>query len=615
MGLPLGAPRAEATYGRLAERGAGKDTTTGHWEMMGVVLERPFPTYPDGFPPEVIEPFERAVGRRVLCNRPASGTAIIEELGDEHVATGRPIVYTSADSVFQIACHEDVVPVTQLYEWCEVARGILQGAARRRPGHRAAVRRRRRAATRARRGAATSRSSRPGPRTSTCCRSAACRVGGRRQDRRDLRAARRGRGRPHHRQHRRHRRLHAAPRARWRTGCCSPTSWTSTRSGATATTWTASPEAWRPWTRRCPEWEALLRRRGRDDPLRRPRGGPHHGEHRPLAGVLAAAGARPAPGRYDGAQEDVGATAFAQLTGEEPPLPGGRSGDGGSPQGRRPSGGRGRRASGGAARRVAPPRRRRLRLRAGGPAGGAARRGRGPATTRSAGRQAAVPGHQTCCGSRRARRGGRELRLALACGRPHRYEGWTDAGARDAGPRPRGRRRHPPRADQLVRRAAARRWSPAAWSSARDVVDLQGLPPARSPERLRSASGDQDAARVAAALAASPPSRAPAIYVAVCGPQFETPAEVAWLARYGGRGRHVGRAGGSRGRRAPASSAVSWRWSPTARPRWARTRTCSPPAAACAAARRRPRAAVAARWPELCRDAPGGEATWTSYTT
>jgi phosphopentomutase len=91
------------------------------------VLEHPFPTYPDGFPPEVIEPFEAAVGRRALCNRPASGTAIIEELGDEHVATGRPIVYTSADSVFQIACHEDVVPVAQLYEWCEAARGILQG--------------------------------------------------------------------------------------------------------------------------------------------------------------------------------------------------------------------------------------------------------------------------------------------------------------------------------------------------------------------------------------------------------------------------------------------------------------------------------------------------------
>ena len=127
VGLPLGAPGTDATYGRLLERGAGKDTTTGHWEMMGVVLEQPFPTYPQGFPPEVLEPFERAIGRGVLCNRPASGTGIIDELGDEHVATGEPIVYTSADSVFQIACHEDVVPVPELYRWCRIARDILQG--------------------------------------------------------------------------------------------------------------------------------------------------------------------------------------------------------------------------------------------------------------------------------------------------------------------------------------------------------------------------------------------------------------------------------------------------------------------------------------------------------
>jgi phosphopentomutase len=126
-GRALAAPRPEATYGRLLERGAGKDTTTGHWEMMGLVLERPFPTYPHGFPPAVIESFEAAIGRPVLCNRPASGTAIIAELGDEHVATGRPIVYTSADSVFQIACHEDVVPVEKLYRWCGVARAILRG--------------------------------------------------------------------------------------------------------------------------------------------------------------------------------------------------------------------------------------------------------------------------------------------------------------------------------------------------------------------------------------------------------------------------------------------------------------------------------------------------------
>jgi phosphopentomutase len=128
VGLPLGAPRADATYGRLRERGAGKDTTTGHWEMMGVTLTRPFPTYPHGFPAEVMAPFTAAIGRGVLGNVPASGTAIIEQLGDEHVASGKPIVYTSADSVFQIACHEDVVPVATLYEWCALARGILRGS-------------------------------------------------------------------------------------------------------------------------------------------------------------------------------------------------------------------------------------------------------------------------------------------------------------------------------------------------------------------------------------------------------------------------------------------------------------------------------------------------------
>jgi phosphopentomutase len=125
-GAKIEAPRPEATYGRLLEHGAGKDTTTGHWEMMGLVLARPFPTYPDGFPPDVLGPFQKAIGRLVLCNRPASGTGIIDELGDEHVRTGRPIVYTSADSVFQLACHEDVVPVDELYRWCGIAREILQ---------------------------------------------------------------------------------------------------------------------------------------------------------------------------------------------------------------------------------------------------------------------------------------------------------------------------------------------------------------------------------------------------------------------------------------------------------------------------------------------------------
>jgi phosphopentomutase len=112
---------------RMAERSAGKDTTTGHWEMMGVVLERPFPTYPDGFPPEVIDAFAAAIGRQVLGNKPASGTEIIAELGAEHLASGKPIVYTSADSVFQIATHKRVVPLRQLYAWCETARELLRG--------------------------------------------------------------------------------------------------------------------------------------------------------------------------------------------------------------------------------------------------------------------------------------------------------------------------------------------------------------------------------------------------------------------------------------------------------------------------------------------------------
>jgi phosphopentomutase len=114
-------------FGRAASRSRGKDTTTGHWEMSGIITARPFPTYPNGFPPRVIEPFEAAIGKKVLGNKPASGTEIIKELGEEHVRTGRPIVYTSADSVFQVACHEQVVPLKQLYEWCEIARGQLTG--------------------------------------------------------------------------------------------------------------------------------------------------------------------------------------------------------------------------------------------------------------------------------------------------------------------------------------------------------------------------------------------------------------------------------------------------------------------------------------------------------
>jgi phosphopentomutase len=112
-------------HGWAVERSAGKDTITGHWEMMGITLEEPFPLYPHGFPPEVVEPFERAIGHRILGNEPASGTEIIARLGEEHLATGDPIVYTSGDSVFQIACHKAVVPLERLYEWCRVARDIL----------------------------------------------------------------------------------------------------------------------------------------------------------------------------------------------------------------------------------------------------------------------------------------------------------------------------------------------------------------------------------------------------------------------------------------------------------------------------------------------------------
>jgi len=120
-------PSPAGAFGKMAERSPGKDSTTGHWELMGVVLDRPFPTYPGGFPPEVIEPFEARIGYRVLGNRPASGTEIINDLGEAHLRTGRPIVYTSADSVFQIAAHEARTPVDELYRYCSIAREILTG--------------------------------------------------------------------------------------------------------------------------------------------------------------------------------------------------------------------------------------------------------------------------------------------------------------------------------------------------------------------------------------------------------------------------------------------------------------------------------------------------------
>lgn len=115
-----------AAYGRLREVSAGKDTTTGHWEIAGVQLSRPFPTFPNGFPQEFISRFEQAVGRQTIGNKPASGTAILDELGEEHIATGKLIVYTSADSVFQIAANEAVVPLEELYRDCEIAREMLR---------------------------------------------------------------------------------------------------------------------------------------------------------------------------------------------------------------------------------------------------------------------------------------------------------------------------------------------------------------------------------------------------------------------------------------------------------------------------------------------------------
>lgn len=114
-------------YLKIAELSKGKDTTTGHWEIAGCVSEKPFPTFPNGFPPEVLEKFEKATGRKVLCNKPYSGTKVIADYGEEHLKTGALIVYTSVDSVFQIAAHESIVPPETLYEYCRTAREILTG--------------------------------------------------------------------------------------------------------------------------------------------------------------------------------------------------------------------------------------------------------------------------------------------------------------------------------------------------------------------------------------------------------------------------------------------------------------------------------------------------------
>lgn len=124
-GVGGGVSEPKASFARMCEKSMGKDTTIGHWEIAGIVSPDPLPTYPNGFPAEIIKEFEQKTGRNVICNKPYSGTEVIKDYGREHIKTGALIVYTSADSVFQIAAHEDVVPVKQLYEYCEIARNML----------------------------------------------------------------------------------------------------------------------------------------------------------------------------------------------------------------------------------------------------------------------------------------------------------------------------------------------------------------------------------------------------------------------------------------------------------------------------------------------------------
>ena len=126
-GVGGGVPSPKASYAKMAEKSMGKDTTIGHWEIAGIVSPDPLPTYPDGFPEDVIKEFEKRTGRRVICNKPYSGTEVIKDFGEEHIKSGALIVYTSADSVFQIAAHEDIVSVEKLYEYCEIARKMLVG--------------------------------------------------------------------------------------------------------------------------------------------------------------------------------------------------------------------------------------------------------------------------------------------------------------------------------------------------------------------------------------------------------------------------------------------------------------------------------------------------------
>lgn len=126
-GVGGGISSPEASFARLEECSQGKDTTIGHWEIAGIVSDNPLPVFPDGFPPEIIDEFEKKTGRKTICNKPYSGTEVIKDYGEESIESGALIVYTSADSVFQVAAHEDIIPVEKLYEYCEIARKILTG--------------------------------------------------------------------------------------------------------------------------------------------------------------------------------------------------------------------------------------------------------------------------------------------------------------------------------------------------------------------------------------------------------------------------------------------------------------------------------------------------------
>ena len=313
-------PGAPAVAGRLLERSKGKDTTTGHWEMMGIVTAQPFPIYPHGFPHDVIDPFMHQTGRGVLGNKPASGTEIIQELGEEHQKTGKWIVYTSGDSVFQIAAHEDTIPLEELYEASRAAREILTGQARGRPRDRAPVQRRAGQLRRARRTATTSRSSRGGR---TTCRSCATRA---RPCTASARSATSSRAATSTSRIRRSRTSTASsrPRSSCRSSTRASSSSTSsrrTRSGATATTRSTSTAACRTSTAVCP---ICSRRCGRAtcsftsdhgcDPTT-----PSTDHSREHALLLAYVAGHNAAGQiHEGEFADVGATVNAWLKGKAP---------------------------------------------------------------------------------------------------------------------------------------------------------------------------------------------------------------------------------------------------------------------------------------------------------